>query len=532
MFKTLLKKQLLEINKAFFYDARKGRNRTKKGTILYIIFFVLLMFGYLGGLFGFLSYSLASPLVGAGMGWFYFLILGGIALVLGIFGSVFSTYSTLYMAKDNDLLLSMPIPIRYILVSRLTGVFITGFMFSIVVLLPMSIMYWIAAPLSVASILGPIVFSINVILLVFILSVALGWVVAKLSAKMKNKSMMTTVIALIGIGLYYVVYFKLYRTIQEFVQNIQYADIDITGAMAILYNLGLSGCGALVPTLVTTAAVLLVLAAVYVLLSKTFIKIVTTKTGVAKIKYKEKNVKARGTVKALIFKEIKRYTSSSAIMLNSLLGCPIMIIAAVALLIKGEFLYSALSEGLPGILDVLPVGILAAVCMILSTISTAGSSISLEGKSLWILKTLPVSSLQVIRAKVISNIIFSLGSSVLLAISAIIVMHVGLLDSLLILATVCLSCFLLAEFDIMIDIKRPNLNWTNETAVIKQSLNAFFAILSGWIEGGIVIVATIFLAPAIGSTATLAIVLAFLLVLYIPVDIWLRKRGTKVFETL
>ena len=132
----------------------------------------------------------------------------------------------------------------------------------------------------------------------------------------------------------------------------------------------------------------------------------------------------------------------------------------------------------------------------------------------------------------VGHIIFSLGSSVLLAISAIIVMHVGLLDSLLILATVCLSCFLLAEFDIMIDIKRPNLNWTNETAVIKQSLNAFFAILSGWIEGGIVIVATIFLAPAIGSTATLAIVLAFLLVLYIPVDIWLRKRGTRVFETL
>ena len=52
MFKTLLKKQLLEIGKAFFYDARKGRNRSKKGTILYIIFFFLLMFGYLGGLFG------------------------------------------------------------------------------------------------------------------------------------------------------------------------------------------------------------------------------------------------------------------------------------------------------------------------------------------------------------------------------------------------------------------------------------------------------------------------------------------------
>ena len=530
MFKTLLKKQLLEIYKAFFYDARKGRNRSKTGTVLYIIFFVLLMFGYLGGLFGYLSHTLAAPLTSFDMGWLYFLILGGIALVLGVFGSVFSTYSTLYMAKDNDLLLSMPIPIKYILVSRLTGVFLTGLLYSCVVLIPMSIMYWIAVPVSTSSIIGPIVFSINLILLVFILSVALGWVVAKLSSRMKNKSMMTTVIALLGIGLYYVVYFKLYRTIQEFIQNIQYAQIEIKGVMAVLYNLGLSGCGELFPSLITTGAVLLVLAAVYVLLSKTFIKIVTTKTGAAKIQYKEKNIRARGTGKALVFKEIKRYTSSSSIMLNCLLGCPIMIIAAVALLIKGEFVYSALISVFPE--EMLPVGILAAVCMILSTISTAGSSISLEGKNLWILKTLPVSSLQVIRAKILTNIIFTLSPALLLAISAIIVFHIGLIDIVLILATVCLSCFLLAEFDIMIDLKRPNLYWTNETAVIKQSLNAFLAILAGWIEGGLVIVSTIFLAPAIGSTATLGIVLAFLLVLYIPVDIWIRKRGTKVFESL
>ena len=35
-----------------------------------------------------------------------------LAIVLGAFGSVFNTYSSLYLAKDNDLLLSMPIPVR------------------------------------------------------------------------------------------------------------------------------------------------------------------------------------------------------------------------------------------------------------------------------------------------------------------------------------------------------------------------------------------------------------------------------------
>ena len=34
----------------------------------------------------------------------YFLIMGMIAIALGTFGSVFNTYSGLYLSKDNDLL--------------------------------------------------------------------------------------------------------------------------------------------------------------------------------------------------------------------------------------------------------------------------------------------------------------------------------------------------------------------------------------------------------------------------------------------
>ena len=35
-------------------------------------------------------------------------LMGLLAVFLGAFGSVFNTYSGLYLAKDNDLLLSMP----------------------------------------------------------------------------------------------------------------------------------------------------------------------------------------------------------------------------------------------------------------------------------------------------------------------------------------------------------------------------------------------------------------------------------------
>ena len=59
-----------------------------------------------------------------------------IAILLGIFGSVFSTYTGLYLAKDNDLLLSMPIPVQTIMFARLMGVYLMGLMYLAVVIVP------------------------------------------------------------------------------------------------------------------------------------------------------------------------------------------------------------------------------------------------------------------------------------------------------------------------------------------------------------------------------------------------------------
>ncbi|MBP5163362.1 MAG: hypothetical protein ILP16_10370 [Spirochaetales bacterium] len=533
MLKTLLKKQMLEIFRSFFYDARKGRNRTKKGAILYIAFYALLMVGYLGGLFGFLAHSIVFPFVSAGLGWLYFLIMGGIALILGIFGSVFSTYSSLYMAKDNDLLLSMPIPIRYILVSRLLGVFLTGLMYSAVVLIPTMIMYYIAAPFSLRTLLGPIVFSIDMVLLVFILSVALGWVVAKISSRMKNKSLMTTVVALLALALYYVIYFKAFNTIRDFIANIASTEINITGGIVPLYHLGSAGCGAPLQMIVVTAAVVLVLVLVYLLLSKTFIKIVTTKTGVAKIKYKEGKAKQRGTGKALLMKELKRITSSSTILLNCVLGSIILVFAAGFLLVKGGDFYYVLTDAFgPMIFDIIPAFAAGLICTMSSMCDITAFSISLEGKNLWILKTLPVSSKQILRAKKLSNLIFQFPPCLLMLVSLTITMHIRAVDILLLLVSLCILSLLQTDFGLFLDLKRTNLNWTSETAVVKQSLNVFLALVAGWLEAGLLILAALFLAPSIGATTVLGIAIALFGILLLILELWLGKRGAAEFDSL
>ena len=122
MIKLLVKKQLTEIFRSYFYDAKKNKARSRASTIGFIVLFVLLMAGLLGGMFTWLSLSLCGDFAAMQLGWLYFDLLGGLGILLGAFGSVFNTYAGLYLAKDNDLLLSLPIPVRAMMASRLLGV--------------------------------------------------------------------------------------------------------------------------------------------------------------------------------------------------------------------------------------------------------------------------------------------------------------------------------------------------------------------------------------------------------------------------
>ena len=201
MLKVLLKKQLMDVFKAYFFNAKKNTMRSKRSIIAYFIFFVLIMVGMMGGIFTALSIAMCGPLTEAGIGWMYFMMMSAVSIILGAFGSVFNTYSSLYLAKDNDLLLSLPIPVRTIMTARLMNVYLLGTMYSAVVILPALIVYWAVAGLTLPRLVCGILLFLVISFIVLLLSCVLGWVVAKISLKLKNKSIVTVISSLVFIGL-------------------------------------------------------------------------------------------------------------------------------------------------------------------------------------------------------------------------------------------------------------------------------------------------------------------------------------------
>ena len=109
MIAALFKKQMMEVFSWIFKDRKNGKLRTEKGIAGYCLMY-LVLFGFLGYMFYEMAAAICGPLLLADMGWLYWCLMGLLAIFLGVFGSVFNTYASLYLAKDNDLLLAMPIP--------------------------------------------------------------------------------------------------------------------------------------------------------------------------------------------------------------------------------------------------------------------------------------------------------------------------------------------------------------------------------------------------------------------------------------
>lgn len=399
MLKTLLKKQMAEIFRNYFYDPKKNKMRSRGATIAYIVLYALLMVGLLGGIFALMAVGLCGPLVEGGMDWLYYLLVGLIAVFLGTFGSVFSTYSSLYLSKDNDLLLSLPIPVRCVMASRLLGVYLLGLMYAAVVIVPGVIVYWLTAPVTAGTIVGGVLMVLIVSVIVMVLSCLLGWVVARISLKLKNKSFITVLLSLLFLAAYYFVYYKAQALITLLVENAAVYGMKIRGSAYLLYLFGSVGAGDWLAMGIVTVTQAALLALTLWGIARSFLKIATATGSVKKVRFEHRAVRAQSVQRALFGKELRRFTASPNYMLNCGLGILMLPVAGIVLLIKGGALGRMLADVFSGNVGVVPVLMCAAVCLLASMNDMAAPAVSLEGRNLWLVQSLPVVPWQALRAK-------------------------------------------------------------------------------------------------------------------------------------
>lgn len=534
MLRALVKRQFLELFQSYFQNRKTGKARSKGGVIGMFIMFAFLML-FLGLVFGIVAFGLASALLPQGLDWLYFSLMCMIAIFLGVFGSVFNTYSSLYTAKDNEMLLAMPIPPSKLLVSRLIGVYALGLLYEATVLLPAIVIYWLFVPVTVLRILCPIGLLLVISLFILSLCCLLGWVVALIASRLKNKSFITVFVSLAFLALYYIFYFKANTYLQQIAQHTDEVSRAMKSWLYPFYQMGLAGAGNVLSLAIIALIAVALYAVIHYVLARSYLRIATRNRGEKKAVYREKTVKAAGVQSALLRREFKHFTASANYMLNCGLGTVLMLGAAVVVLLKAPQIRAFLSRlylELPVIERLMPV-ILAGVSFFIASMNDiTAPSVSLEGRSLWLIQSLPVRAKDALRAKQLLHLIVTLPVALLMIACICAVVRLPVLQAVLVCAICVLFVFLGAAGGLVINLLRPNLNWTNEAVPVKQSLGVLVALLGGWVLAAILVVPYLFLGSRLSPEPYLAIVAALLLLAVVGLNLWLEKKGARIFENL
>lgn len=526
MFKTLLKKQLLELNAGFFQNNKTGTRRSKASSVALVVAFSLICV-YLCVIFFLMANDMCKSLFEANFGWLYFAIMFGIGIMLGVFGSVFNTYNSVYGAKDNNLLFSLPIPAKYILAVRILGVYIMGLLYTSVVTIPTIIAYFISGHATAAGVITSIISALLLSLIVMVISLLLGWLIAKITAKVKNKTFLTVLTSLVFIGLYLFVVSKANGFITAITTNSSFIASKMKVWGFPIYAIGQSCVGDIIYFLGFLAITVILCTLVFLLLWRSFFNLSlrsSSQMTSRKTKLVQKNASS-----TLFAKEFKKLFSSANYLLNAASGSILTLLGMIVIITQNSNL-SMLSGQLGG--DICALLVLGSTIMFSSTNTISASSISLEGKNLWVVKSLPISPRKILHAKLNLHVAITLPFTFLTTIVASIIFKLSALQSVLVCLSSCVAVVAFAIFGLLLNLNHANFNWVNETAVVKQSLPVFLSMFGGWAFVGILAGLYFAFASIISATAYFYITCATILAITTIQFTLLETKGVKKFENL
>lgn len=534
MLRALIRKQLLELTAFLFQNKKDGKRYPATKivllSLLMVICFVSCAMGFVG-----INLLFGDTLLNRGADWLYLSMAGFSALLFGVIGSVLTTYNTLYRAKDNDLLLSMPIPAGKILATRLLTVYITGLVFTAMSWIPAVIIYGVLAHPGAGVILADIALMFVINLAATAIGCILGWLVALIVARFHNKYVGVVALLVFLFGFYYLIYFRMNDLLQEILNKMDMFRELFETKLYPFYELGLGASGNIPAMLVSTGIAVALFSAVYFILSKTFFRIVSIKRGEKKKIYVEKTAKQSKVSSALFRKELKRWTGSMAYMINTGIGLVMMLVAAVLLLIKQNELTDILGQitsMIPWLGTLIPFFGALMLCLLNSMNMISAPSVSLEGKMLWVLRSSPVDTKDVLTAKQKLHIVLCMPPALILSAAMILVLKPAPLTAVLIVLISMAAVMLNGAAGLALNLKMPNLVWTNETVPVKSGAPIAITMFGGW---GICLalgVAGYFLRDSVSTEVCMGGTMLLMVLGTAFIHRWIYRCGVREWEDL
>lgn len=445
--------------------------------------FIIIVIGALCYCMGVCANFMAEPLHKDGYTYVMLAIMIFVSLILSIMNTIYKSQGMLFVSKDNDLLLSLPIEKRAILASRIIKLMLSQYIWTVIVLLPSLVVYAYYEGITLDFIISSIVMLVAIPILPVIVGTILGYIATLISSRFKNKNMMQIIVSVITFGVTFYISFSLSDKLNELLNKPQ--DIYLT-LKQIYYPLGLyiESIDTLnwLNLLVILAINLIPLALFVLVFSFMYFNIISKLSeNHSKAKFEFKKAKSHSVFDTLIIKEAKKYFRSSIYLLNTIVGPTLLVVGAGYLAIKGINISSLVGENTDTLLrinELIPLGIYVMVAMSISTSNISASALSIEGKSIQLLKSLPVSISDVFLAKILFHFMVVFIPTLLSVLVAGIALSLNAIDIIILAIATGLNVFMLAVIGLVINVLLPKTD-ASDIAIVKQSASSICSIIIG-----------------------------------------------------
>ena len=489
-------------------DARMGiSTKSKSKIIVYGLLFL-----YFAGLIIFLGYNLLDGLIAIHqetifVGMILFMIFG-----LGIIQTIFSSITILYFTKDSEYLLPLPLKPYQIILARTNVmliaeyviIFLIGFIPLVMygILTGAGIVYYLTMILSV--ILVPILpvllismlvmfimsfarltknrnrFQLFATLLVLAIIIALSISTSGMKQDLTNEEMAQMVVKANGM----IELVKGYVPTVDYLMEALTTNSLFTAIVEVLKTLGITIIGFIVYMLIA---------------QKIYFKGLVGNLfgGGASSSNKEINQKEYRNsklYKSYVGKEFKNMARNPVFLMQCLIPAVLIPIIMVVVVYAGLNSDGMGLEQITQMVQQMSTNTFFIACIILGVIQfftmfiyISITAISRDGENAVFMKYIPVSLYKQYMYKIIPNIIMNIVTIIITLGMAEYLLNLPVITLIALFVVATIMGILQSIAMVIVDLKRPKLNWDSEYAVAKQNLNLVFPVLLSMINIAIMV---------------------------------------------
>jgi ABC-2 type transport system permease protein len=459
-------------------------------------------------------------------------------LSLGIFFGVLMSFlmtvtnatGFLFRSKDFNLLMSLPIKQNTVVLSKLSYLLIINYVIFAYIYIPTLIVYAIYVPTTfIFWVLAIITFILGPFFPV-VVSVILAYFLSIIIPKFKYKNLLSI---LFSIGLIVLIMILSFLSSMSAEDPTKFTN-SITNFLGKTGEWAFNGMrGDFLEYLFFVLVSILPFILLVYIIGSLYLK-ANTKFNAASSKsnYKMEELEVQSQSITLIKKEVRRYFNSPMYVLNTIVG---PILSTVMLVMVRISIKNVLSD-IPGTFDDLsfmaPI-IVALIIFMLGITSTTAAGLSIEGKQFWILKSSPLTAIQVFNGKIFVNLLITIPFVVVNTILGIFLFDFEIVDYLMIFLIPALFSIFMSYLGLYVNLLFPRFDYENDVKAVKQSLSVIITMGVGF--------AVAILAIALGAVTIIfleKIILGYLvglvicLVFAITLVLLLYKHGTKLYKKI